>query len=195
MPFISEEIWQYIQPRSTEEALCISSWPTTFEIPHTNLDPSLFESLQQFISAIRNVRAEMNISPKKELSISIKAENEDLAKALASNLWVIQKIEAVKVEAVSIDATPLNQSTSVLINTSELFISLEGMIDLDKEKEKLHQELERLKGFLRGIQAKLNNQKFVENAPDHVVQNERNKESDTLQKLSSLEEQLQQLER
>ena len=195
MPFISEEIWQYIQPRSAEEALCISSWPTTIEIPHTNLDPSLFETLQQFISAIRNVRAEMNISPKKELSISIKAENEDLAKALASNLWVIQKIEAVKVEAVSIDATPLNESTSVLINTSELFISLEGLIDLDKEKEKLHQELERLKGFLRGIQAKLNNQKFVENAPDHVVQNERNKESDTLQKLSSLEEQLQQLER
>ena len=194
MPFISEEIWQYIQPRTSEEALCISSWPTPTEMPQTELNPSLFETLQQFISAIRNVRAEMNISPKKELHISIKAETEELSKALESNLWVIQKIEAVKIREVSSSATAPSQSTSVLINTSELYVSLEGLIDLDKEKEKLQQEIERLNGFLRGIQAKLKNQKFVENAPEAVVQNERNKESDTLQKLSSLEEQLQQLE-
>lgn len=195
MPFISEEIWQYIQPRTSEEALCISSWPTPTEIPQTALNTSLFETLQLFISAIRNVRAEMNISPKKELNISIKAETEELSKALESNLWVIQKVEAVKIGEVSSCASPPSQSTSVLINTSELYVSLEGLIDLDKEKEKLQQEIERLKGFLRGIQAKLKNQKFVENAPEAVVQNERNKESDTLQKLSSLEEQLQQLER
>lgn len=195
MPFISEEIWQYIQPRTSKEALCISSWPTPIDLPQTTLSPSLFETLKQFISAIRNVRAEMNISPKKELNISIKAETEELSKSLESNLWVIQKLEAVNIEKVSSSATAPSQSTSVLINTSELYVSLEGLIDLEKEKEKLQQEIERLNGFLRGIQAKLKNQKFVENAPEAVVQNERNKESDTLQKLSSLEEQLQQLER
>ena len=83
-------------------------------------------------------------------------------------------------------------STSVLLGTDELYVNLEGLIDIEKEKAKITDEIARLEGFLKSIQAKLSNTNFVENAPKQVVDNERKKEADTLQKLQSLAHQLTQ---
>ena len=83
-------------------------------------------------------------------------------------------------------------STSILLGTDELYVNLEGLIDIEKEKVKITDEIARLEGFLKSIQAKLSNINFVENAPKQVVNNERKKEADTLHKLQSLAHQLTQ---
>jgi len=98
----------------------------------------------------------------------------------------------VKLSGISSKIQKPTHSTSVLVGTDELYVNLEGLIDLEKEKEKISDEIARLEGFLKGIQAKLANAKFVDNAPKQVVDNERKKESDTLQKLQSLTQQLNQ---
>ena len=192
MPFISEEIWQYIQKRNPQQALCICSWPNTVASTGHDLSANLFEQYKSLISSLRNVRAEMNISQKKVLHIGIKTVDNKQADQLSAHFWIIERLERVKLSGISSKIQKPTHSTSVLVGTDELYVNLEGLIDLEKEKEKISDEIARLEGFLKGIQAKLTNAKFVDNAPKQVVDNERKKESDTLQKLQSLTQQLNQ---
>lgn len=192
MPFISEEIWQYIQKRDPQQALCISSWPSPIESHGQGLTAELFEQYKLLISSLRNIRAEMNISPKKELHVGIKTADSQQAEQLKTHFWIIEKLEKVTLFGISTTIKKPTHSTSVLLGTDELYVNLEGLIDIEKEKAKITDEIARLEGFLKSIQAKLSNTNFVENAPKQVVDNERKKEADTLQKLQSLAHQLTQ---
>ena len=134
----------------------------------------------------------MNISQKKELHIGIKTTDSQQAKQLKTHFWIIEKLEKVSLFGISATIEKPTHSTSVLLGTNELYVNLEGLIDIEKEKVKITDEIARLEGFLKSIQAKLSNTNFVENAPKQVVNNERKKEADTLQKLQSLAHQLTQ---
>lgn len=192
MPFISEEIWQYIQKRDPQQALCISSWPSPVDSEDLGLSVELFEQYKFLVSSLRNIRAEMNISQKKELHIGIKTTDSQQAKQLKTHFWIIEKLEKVSLFGISTTIEKPTHSTSVLLGTDELYVNLEGIIDIEKEKVKITDEIARLEGFLKSIQAKLSNINFVENAPKQVVNNERKKEADTLHKLQSLAHQLTQ---
>lgn len=193
MPFITEEIWHQIHDRSSVEAIIVSPWP---EFDSAKIDPEsleLFHIVQQMVSAIRNIQAEMGLSPKAPLNIFIKPKHPDLTTRLKSTGWIFRKL--LSVDSITIDAgiTKPPASASVVVEGSEVYIPLEGLIDLDKERERMKKEIDNTLGFLKSVEKKLSNDQFINNAPAAVVEKERAKKADADLKLEKLNQLLEDL--
>jgi len=185
MPFITEDIWQYFKERDTQEALIISEYPTKNSFDENVLQE--FEVVKEIISAIRNIRKEKNLSFKEKLDLSIiKKEglNSDFF-GLIRKLCNVSQIEEVNVK--------LENALSFRVGANEFFIPYADSIDVEGEIKKIKEELEYNKGFLISVQKKLSNERFVNNAPENVILNERKKEADALAKIAMLEESLKSL--
>ena len=185
MPFISEEIWQRISVRSENEALCISKWPNIKKYDKNFIDK--FQLAKDIITSIRNVRKENNLGFKEKLILQIKNKQIKILKFKESiiRLGGLEKIEY------KIDKT-LNGSF-FRINNLEFFIPIKKLIDNTLEKKKIEDELTYAKGFLKSIQNKLSNSKFVKNAPKKIIDFEKKKENDTKEKIKILTESLKSL--
>ncbi|MCL5030799.1 MAG: valine--tRNA ligase [Bacteroidetes bacterium] len=189
MPFITEELWQLIEKRNNGESISISNYP--------QLDKSLINSeaehemnfIQEIITAIRNIRGEMNIPPSKFVTAFIKS-----SKVNDYQIDYIKKL--AKVEELKVDEhiEKPKASASAVLKNCEIYIPLKGLIDLDVERNRLQKEIVRLEGALIGIQKKLSNEKFVNNAAKDVVEKEIIKEKDWMNNLSKLKEILSNLE-
>jgi valyl-tRNA synthetase len=192
MPFITEEIWQRIQERSADEAITVSPWP---EKTGKLFDESVqtFGIIQSQISAVRNIQAEMNLSPKAPLTIVLKPKTAELGEELAAAEWVFRKL--LPVDSITFDtaAEKPKASAAAVVDGSEIYIPLKGLIDLDKENQRIQKEIDRLNGFLKGVEKKLANKKFVQNAPETVVEKEKQKKADAESSLSKLRRQLEEL--
>ncbi len=194
MPFISEEIWQHIQERSAEEALLVSEWPEVDETKSNKEDIALFGTLQNMVSSLRNIRAEVNVSPKEELEVLINTKEEATTKSILENREVLEKLESIKTLTVSTDIEKPSVYSSSIVDGNEIYVPLEGLVDFEKERERIQKEIDRLEGFLKGINGKLSNKGFVNNAPEAVVEKEKKKKSDTEESLAKLREQLKDFE-
>lgn len=194
MPFITEEIWQHIRPRDIDEAMIVASWPEFDEASVSEDDRALFEKIQRIISAIRNIRAEFNLSPNDEIELMINARDAKTAKALRENEWIFRKLQSIDTFEVETNLEKPNTSASAVIEGTEVFVPLKGLIDLDKERERIEKEINRLEGFLKSVEGKLNNDGFVNNAPEDVVQRERDKREDTKTNLKKLRGILEELD-
>ena len=182
MPFISEEIWQRISIRSQDEALCVSEWPET-----RKYDKNLLESFQiamNIITSIRNVRKENNLSFKEKLILQINNKNNKVLRFSESILKLggLEKIEF------KIDKT-LN-GCSFRIKSLDFFIPLNISLDSISEIKKIEDELIYAKGFLKSVQEKLANSKFVKNAPKNIIDIEKKKATDTKEKIKILRKSL-----
>ncbi len=189
MPYITEEIWQRLRERTPEQALIRSSWPTADNKLIFEEEADLFNTIQSMVSSIRNIRAEMNVEVNKNIDILIKTIDNQTAAKLQQHSDIFHRLLNVENITIDSDLEKPKAAASAVINGSEVYVPLAGIIDFDKEKERIDKEINRLENFLRSINGKLQNQKFLENAPDEVVENERNKKSDTetnLQKLKAI---------
>ena len=180
MPFITEEIWQNIGSRKDGESICIASYP----LPSGAAAPDLsrvFETIQQ----IRNIRNAKGMSPKEALAISIKAKDENL---YAPYFFLIQKLANVS-NINFVNAQP-EGSTLLPVDTDEVFVVLNLVIDAAAEKEKMEKEISYLEGFMKSVDAKLSNEKFVANAKPELVEKERQKRADAETKIAVLKKSL-----
>ncbi len=193
MPFITEEIWHQLRERKVEEAIIIADWPEQDASRISQEDTELFSTIQDMISSIRNIRAEFNVGAGAEVDLAIKAKNKELAEAFTRNEWIFRKLQNIGEFRVSTGLSKPSTSASAVVRGSEIFIPLEGVIDLDKERERIENEIERLQGFLQSVNKKLENKQFVENAPEEVVQRERDKKEDTETNLDKLRDILEEL--
>ncbi len=187
MPFITEEIWQRIESRRPEEAIVISEWPELNENLIDRDSVQLFSLLQKMVSSIRNIQAEMGVSPKAELSITIKPKNASLTESFESAAWIFKKLLSVKSISIQTEAEKPKASASAIVEGNEIYIPLEGLIDLEKERDRIQNEVDKTRGFLISVEKKLSNEQFVQNAPDAVVEREYDKKSDANSKLKKLE--------
>jgi valyl-tRNA synthetase len=146
--------------------------------------------IQEQISAIRNIQAEMNLAPKADLDLIIKPKSAASVDAIESASWVYRKLLPVKSFTVDPSAAKPQASAASVVSGTEIYIPLEGLIDLGKERERIQKEIDRLQGFLKGIEKKLSNEQFVSNAPETVVEKERRKKADTESSLKKLQDQL-----
>ncbi|MFP8488172.1 valine--tRNA ligase [Gracilimonas sp. Q87] len=194
MPFISEEIWQHIQERSTEEALLITEWPKVDEYRLNKKDIQTFGVLQEMVSSLRNIRSEVNVSPKEELSVFINTKDESTAQSVSTNRIVLEKLENISSLEVGTKVEKPKVYSSSMVDGNEIYVPLEGLVDFEKERERIQKEIDRLEGFLKGIKAKLNNDGFVNNAPEAVVEKEKKKKADTEESIAKLNEQLKDFE-
>jgi len=182
MPFLTEEIWQFIAPRTKEEALIVATWPEM-----KPFDAALiadFENTMEVISGVRTIRKDKNI-PFKD-AIELKAINNESTStyfdSVVTKLGNITSLEYVteKVEG----------ALSYRVNSNEYFIPITGNINVEEEIAKLTAELNYTKGFLKSVQGKLSNEKFVNGAPEKVLANEKQKEADALAKIETIEQSL-----
>ncbi|MDD6552771.1 MAG: valine--tRNA ligase [Prevotellaceae bacterium] len=188
MPFITEELWQHIYDRKDGESIMTA----VLDIPApTDADHKLtadIERVKEVVGGVRTVRNQKNIAPKKELTLQVIGE--DHLKAYDS---VIRKManlkEIVVVESKSADAS------AFMVGTDEYAVPVGDLIDVDAELEKAQKELDHLNGFLTGVRKKLSNENFVAHAPAAVVDRERKKESDALEKIQALNDSIAELKK
>jgi valyl-tRNA synthetase len=185
MPFISEELWHLLKDRKPSECMIVADWPTS-KVPDSKLLAG-FDIASELIQQIRNIRKQKNISPKESLRLFIKKDssfddrfNENIIRL--SNLSTFENtIEK-----------PLN-AISILVKQFEFYLPLLGAIDAGAEKERLTKELEYNKGFLKSVQSKLANERFVSNAKPEIIENEKKKMADAEAKIKSIEQQIESL--
>ncbi|MBJ7879072.1 valine--tRNA ligase [Gelidibacter salicanalis] len=178
MPFLTEEIWHFIADRSPEEALIVAKYPKVEAFDaHLISD---FEVVKEVVSGIRTIRKDKNISFKDRIELSF-INNENLSERYNS---VIERMGNIsKMESVT-DA--VDGALSFRVHANEYFIPISGAINVEEEIKKLNDELSYTEGFLKSVQKKLSNERFVNNAPEQVLQNERNKEADALAKIETI---------
>ncbi|OIQ20221.1 MAG: valine--tRNA ligase [Flavobacterium sp. MedPE-SWcel] len=182
MPFLTEEIWQHIAERTSEEALIIAKWPEIKTVDETIIND--FEIASEVISGIRTIRKDKNIAFKDTISLSI-VNNDKVTNSFDSIITKLGNVDNLEyiTEAV-------NGALTFRVKSNEYFIPVGGAINVEEEIEKLTQELEYNKGFLKSVQKKLSNEKFVNSAPEKVVAMEKQKEADALAKIATIEQSL-----
>jgi valyl-tRNA synthetase len=173
MPFITEELWQAIEERKEGESLMVSPLAGVSEFQSSKVSEA--EELFAIISAIRNIRAQKNISPKEVLTLVC-------PEALPA---VVVKLANVEL---AVGAEKSAGSASFIIGTTEYSVPLEKFINVDEELKKLEAELAHQEGFLRGVMGKLNNERFVQNAKPEVVELERKKKADAESRIATIKE-------
>lgn len=187
MPFVTEEVWHNIKPRGENESIMVTRMPEA-----TSYDASIlaqFEFAAEVIAAIRTQRVEKNIKPKQPITLYIKKNNNEVKDetfdSIVSKLTNIEKIEYV--------TEKVDGALSFIVRSTEFYIPVPSTIDVAMELEKLQKELEYAQGFLKAVEKKLNNERFVSSAPEKVVAMERKKKEDATNKIAVIEEQIRNL--
>ena len=182
MPFLTEELWQTISERKIEDALMIAQQKKSESFDETIIKN--FETASEIISGIRNYRQTKGISTKE--IVEVYTNTSELA-----NEPVIKKL--ANVSEIHFGTKTEVPSFTFLVGSIEISIPLSENLDLEEEKEKTEEELKYLKGFLISVDKKLSNEKFVANAKPEVVEVERKKQKDAIDKIALLEEKLKTL--
>ena len=181
MPFITEELWQHIYDRQPGESIMRDKLELPAPTDADNQLVAAIEQVKQIVSGVRMVRSQKNIAPKETLSLQVVGQN-----AYAAFDAAICKM--ANVSEVSVVAEKDATASAFMVGTDEFAVPLGDMIDVTAEIDKMETQLKHLEGFLAGVQKKLSNERFVQNAPEAVVALERKKESDSLEKIQSLKD-------
>ncbi|MEO1253694.1 MAG: class I tRNA ligase family protein, partial [Bacteroidota bacterium] len=182
MPFITEELWHELKDRQEGKAIIVAEWPKASDVNNSVIKEA--DLLFEITSSIRNIRNSKGISPKESLELITKSSIE----TIATSLEKLANISEVKMED-----KPEN-AFSFVVGSDEFFIPASQSIDIEAERKKIEDELNYTLGFMKSVQKKLSNEKFVKGAPEQVVAMERKKLTDAEAKIKTLEESLAKLQ-
>jgi valyl-tRNA synthetase len=185
MPFISEELWQSIKERSSNDSICLAEFPKGGEVNESLLAD--FELLFEIVSTVRNTRNSKQISPKEALPLAVKTENQARYETLSGLIKKMANISAIQYVSDKTDGM------SFVIKGDELTIDLGKNLDIEEEKAALQKDLDYILGFKKSTEAKLSNERFVQNAKPDIIEKERQKLIDAETKIKALEEALAKL--
>ena len=176
MPFVTEEIWHKLEPGRDDRSIMNEQLPTCDEAAIDAVVVEDMTFLQELVEGVRTVRGEMNIPPARECTVVINCLGERHATAIRENTHFLQRLARISDVEVGRDLPRPRLSGSLVIGGEDVYIPLEGLIDVALERARLEKEIARVEGLLKSIVSKLGNEKFVANAPDDVVAREREKE-------------------
>lgn len=184
MPFITEEIWHHLEDRDEDESIMIASMPQVKSYDQGLVD--LFAIEEEVIIAIRKLRAEKNIPNKESLELFIRKNNQEEPDHTFDS--IIAKL--CNVSKISYVGDKVQGAASFIVRSTEFFVPLTGTVDVAAEIVKLNEELNYTRGFLVAVTKKLSNERFVNNAPQDVVEKERKKLADAESRIRVIEEQI-----
>ena len=176
MPFITEELWQNIAERKEGESIMVAPL-AAFAAPDEQLLADV-ETLKQVVSNVRNIRASKNIPLKEVLTVNTTAETAPAIRAL------IEKLGSCEIMVGNVEKSA--GAASFIVGTTEYSVPLDKFINVEDELKKLEADLQHQEGFLRGVMAKLGNERFVQNAKPEVVELERKKKSDAEARIAAI---------
>jgi len=182
MPFLTEELWHLLETRGEGETLAKADYPQVGAFNSESVER--FEHSRQTVTSIRNLRSQVGMSPKESLPLFFSGKSICL-------LGIVSKLANIS-EVISVSSAP-EPASSFRIGQTEYYVQLGDRVNPEEEKEKLTKELAYQKGFLKGVQSKLNNERFVAGAPAEVVEREKAKMADAESKIESIQLQLSKL--
>ncbi len=202
MPFITEEIWQKLPEgvRSAEcgmrnvktgkscESIMISAFPKTDDrLTNTEAEQDM-QMVMDLILAVRNIRGVMNIPPSTQLTVIVKPGNGELGSHLAKNGEYVKTLARVKELRINVNETKPRAAATGVIKGAEVYVSLEGVLDLDEERARLSREIDKVTKDVDMFDKKLSNKNFVDKAPKAVVE----KDTARQEELKAMREKLEQ---
>lgn len=189
MPFITEEIWQVLPHEG--KSIMVSSWPQVQESLIDNQAEEQMQSIMDTIKAVRNMRAEMNVAPSKKSDVILQIADDNLAKVIKENILYIKNLASGEnVTILAKDESKPENAVIAVVTGIEVYLPLRGLIDVDKETERLNKEEVNLNKEIARIQGKLSNQGFLAKAPADVVAKEQEKCQEYEDKLTKVKERL-----
>jgi valyl-tRNA synthetase len=181
-PFVSEELWHALNERKDGEDIVIAEWPKVRAVDEQVLTG--FEKAEKIISQIRNIRKNNNIANKVKLEMYVRAD------ATTQTIFDSVIVKMGNLSVFEYVSDKIQQANSFIVEGVEYFVPFGDVVDVDGEIKKLEEELGYTKGFLKSVQGKLSNERFVAGAPAQVLELERKKEADAAGKIQLLEEKL-----
>ena len=178
MPFITEELWQALEPRKEGESLMVALIPEVAPVDNLYLED--FEIAKEIVGGVRTIRLQKNIPNKEALELQVLGEHNDRFNAVIAKMCNLSSIIRTEEKAAG--------SVSFLVRTTEYAVPLGNMINVEEELAKLQDELKYQQGFLTSVMKKLSNESFVSKAPAKVIEMERKKQADAESKIKSIEE-------
>ena len=178
MPFITEELWQALEPRKKGESIMVALMPKA-----TQVDASYIESfgkVKEIVSGVRTIRLQKNIPNKEVLTLEVLGSHDGAFNAVIAKMCNLSEITKVSEKTAG--------AASFLVGTTEYAVPLGSMINVEEEEAKLREELKYQQGFLASVVKKLSNENFVGKAPAKVIEMERKKQSDAESKIKTIEE-------
>jgi valyl-tRNA synthetase len=182
MPFLTEELWHLLEERKKGESLAQASYPSALAFNSEFVER--FEHSKLTVTSVRNLRSQVGMSPKESLVLYFSGKSPCL-------LGIVGKLANLS-EILSVEVAP-ESASSFRIGQTEYYLQLGDRVNPEEEKEKLNKELAYQQGFLKSVQAKLNNERFVGSAPAQVVEREKAKMADAESKIEAIQLQLNKL--
>ena len=188
-PFITEELWSFFKGKNSND-LIISKWPKENKDMIDEEVIQAMEILKDLISSVRAIRSRMNIPLSKKTDLYIKGDEVDFIDQNSKLIMSLAKLESYSVGSSIQKPT---QSAAAVVHGMELYIPLEGLVDLDKERLQLNKRKLKIESLLNDIDKKLSNQNFVTRAPKDIVENEKSKLTDLKDELEKIKSNLKML--
>ena len=173
IPFITEEIW--VRLETEEESLMKADFPEPAEEFISDEKEAAMESIQQTIVAIRSIRSDMNIPDEKEVKVMINVSGEKLRETLEKNTGLFQELSKVGEIKVASEIERPSHAARRVLEDLEVLVPLEGLIDIEKERKRIREEVEKLEDQLETSNQKLNDEDFLSKAPKEIVDKEKEK--------------------
>ncbi|MDN6626232.1 MAG: valine--tRNA ligase [Pisciglobus halotolerans] len=191
MPFVTEEIWQSIPHKG--DSIVTASYPIVDESLSDEAAAEGMDVLTELIKAVRTIRSEVNTPLSKEIDIQIKTNEETIESFLKQNTSYIERFCNPNQLIISSELEAPEQAMTAVISSAEVYLPLAGLIDINEEVERLKKELEKWNKEVQRVQGKLANKKFVENAPEKIVQVEKDKEKEYLERQATVQKRIKEL--
>ncbi|MBN8191150.1 valine--tRNA ligase [Bacillus sp. NTK074B] len=191
MPFITEEIWQNLPHQG--ESITVAAWPTVDDNMTDNAAAEEMKLLVDIIRAVRNVRAEVNTPMSKQINLMLKAKDAHTLTIIEKNQSYIEKFCNPEKLEMGTDLGAPEKAMTAVVTGVDLYLPLEGLINIEEEIARLQKELEKWTKEVSRVQGKLNNEKFVSKAPQKVVDEEKEKEKDYLEKQATVKARIEEL--
>ena len=195
MPFITEEIYGFL-PTKDSDALIIADWPHFRDELEFSNEFKEIEFIKEAVRSIRNIRSELNVPNKKKTNTLFSTSDEDLKNAFLNN-EVLFNILGFSESIKFTDKADINPDdyTALVVGKSEIFLPMSELVDREKELERLNKEVEKVLSEIKLAESKLSNKGFVDNAPEKLVEEEREKKKTYEIMLENLKEQISKLEK
>jgi valyl-tRNA synthetase len=191
MPFLTEELWHQMKFGTADETIMKALWPTPFnndQMTEWGLNDAIVtyvDAKRELITAGRALRSDYNIAPSKFTDFIIEAVDHEVAAELQNDLECLKRM--LRAESVEITVGGQRAMPGTLSKLGTIYLPLEGLVDIDAERERVRSEIEKNRGFLKTVHSKLGNERFVNNAPTEVVEQQRERKVELEQTIARLE--------
>lgn len=189
MPYVTEEIWQTMPHEG--ESIVKAAYPRA--IPKDASAEEQMEIIMETVTAIRTIRGELTISPSIELKAVVKTHTDHAKDILSDNMLFLKKLSRADIQKIGADVEKPKGSSVAVRTHVEVYVPLEGLLDLDLEIERINKEMEKLEETAGFLGKKLNNGDFVSRAPKEIIAKERDKYDDCMRKMDRVKENLQKM--